>query len=90
MGLIKEIILENSIRIIPKPDYVSYSDIQECLSKAHAVNEKNGLIYATQNQTVNTLILIRRFEVKSRGLEVLVSDSVEENVPIRSKHPTPI
>lgn len=40
MGLIKEIILENGIRIIPKPDYVSYSDIQKCLSKAHAVNEK--------------------------------------------------
>lgn len=40
MGLIKEIIFENGIRIIPKPDYVSYSDIQECLSKAHAVNEK--------------------------------------------------
>ena len=56
MGIIKEIILENGIRIIPKPDYVSYSDIQECLSKAHAVNEKKGLIYATQNQTVNTLI----------------------------------
>ena len=29
MGIIKEIILENGIRIIPKPDYVSYSDIQE-------------------------------------------------------------
>lgn len=28
MGLIKEIILENGIRIIPKPDYVSYSDKQ--------------------------------------------------------------
>ena len=27
MGLIKEIIFENGIRIIPKPDYVSYSDI---------------------------------------------------------------
>lgn len=145
MGIIKEIILENGIRIIPKPDYVSYSDIQECLSKAHAVNEKKGLIYATQNQTVNTLIeklkdsityvaltpenkviatasvqfrkinywyhngdigllkllgvlpeysgmklalllmlLIQHFEVKSRGIEVLVSDSAEENVPIRN------
>lgn len=32
MGLIKEIILENGIRIIQKLDYISYSDIQECLS----------------------------------------------------------
>lgn len=145
MGLIKEVLLENDIRIMPKPDYVSYSDIQDCLSKAHSVNEKNGLIYATKNQTVEKLIeklkdsvtyvalspenkviatasvqfrkinywyhngdiallklvgvlpeysgkklalllllLLRMFEVQTRGIEVIVSDSAEENIAIKN------
>lgn len=145
MGLIKEILVKDDIRIMSKPDYVSYSDIQDCLNKAHAVNERNGLIYATKNQTVEKLIeklkdsvtyvalssenkviatasvqfrkinywyhngdiallklvgvlpeysgkklallllqLLRTFEVQSRGIEVIVSDSAEENIAIRN------
>lgn len=45
---IKELVLENGIRIVKKPDYITYEQIQECLDKAHEVNAKKGLNYATE------------------------------------------
>lgn len=53
---IKELVLENGIRIVKKPDYITYEQIQECLDKAHEVNAKKGLNYATQGQSVEKLI----------------------------------
>lgn len=145
MSKIKELILEDGIRIMPKPDSISYEEIQECLNKAHSINEKRGLIYATQNQTIEKLkeklqnavtyiavnsdnkiiatasiqfrkinhwyhngnigllkllgvspeysgrklallllLLLRGFEAKTRKIEVIVSDSAEENISIRN------
>lgn len=143
--MIKEVILENGIRIMPKPDFISFEDIQKCLSRAHEVNEKKGLIYATQTQTIEKLkeklenavtyvaideenkvvatasmqfrkinhwyhngdigllklvgvlpeysgkklalfllLLLRCFEAPKRDIEVIVSDSAEENIAIRN------
>lgn len=142
---IKELVLENGIRIVKKPDYITYEQIQECLDKAHEVNAKKGLNYATQGQSVQKLIeklkdavtyvaltpdnevvatasvqfrkinhwyhngdigllklvgvlpeysgfklatllllLLRRFEVQARKVEVMVSDSAEANIAIRN------
>lgn len=53
---IKELVLENGIRILKKPDYITYEQIQECLDKAHEVNTKKGLNYATQGQSVEKLV----------------------------------
>ena len=53
---IKELVLENGIRIVKKPDYITYEQIQECLDKAHEVNAKKGLNYATQGQSVEKLV----------------------------------
>lgn len=55
MGLIKEWVLEDGIRIMQKTDCISYQDIQNCLNRAHSVNKKKDLLYATQNQTVEKL-----------------------------------
>ena len=41
--------------IVPKTHFVSYSQIQALLTKAHQTNIKNNLIYATANQSVDTL-----------------------------------
>lgn len=137
--------MENGIRIVKKPDYITYEQIQECLDKAHEVNAKKGLNYATQGQSVEKLIeklkdsvtyvaltpdnevvatasvqfrkinhwyhngdigllklvgvlpeysglklatllllLLRRFEVQARKVEVMVSDSAEANIAIRN------
>lgn len=145
MGIIKEVVLEDGIRIMPKPEFISYEDIQNCLTKAHEINAKKGLFYATQSQTVEKLkeklkdsvtyvaineknqvvataslqfrkinhwyhngdigllklvgvlpeysgkklallllLLLRRFEAQTRGIEVVVSDSAEENIAIRN------
>lgn len=141
---INELVLENGIRILKKPEYVTYEQIQECLDKAHEVNIKKGLVYATKGQSVEKLIeklknaityvaltpdnhvvatasvqfrsinhwyqngeigllklvgvlpeysglklatfllLIRRIEVQSRKIEVMVTDSAEENMAIRN------
>ena len=143
---IKELVLENGIRIVKKPDYITYEQIQECLDKAHEVNVKKGLNYATQGQSVEKLVeklknavtyvaltpenkvvatasiqfrkinhwyhsgdigllklvgvlpeysgfklatlllLLRRFEVQSREIEVMVSDSAEANMAIRNMY----
>lgn len=53
---IKELTLDNGIRILKKPDYITFEQIQECLDKAHQVNAAKGLVYATQGQTVEKLI----------------------------------
>lgn len=55
MSSIKELITDDGIRIMPKPDFVTYEQIQECLNKAHQVNEQKGLVYATAHQSVDTL-----------------------------------
>ena len=46
---------EPQITIIPKPDYISFEDIQNLLNKAHESNKEKGLVYATANQTVSRL-----------------------------------
>lgn len=53
---IKELVLENGIRIVKKPDYITYEQIQECLDKAHEVNAKKGLNYATKGQSMEKLV----------------------------------
>ena len=53
---IKEVIMGKGIRIVKKPDYIQYEHLQECLDKAHEVNLKKGLVYATNGQTIDTLI----------------------------------
>lgn len=144
MSGIKELITDDGIRIMPKPDFVTYEQIQDCLNKAHQVNEQKGLVYATAHQSVDTLkeklkdavtyvalntdnqvvatasvqfrqishwyhtgdiallklvgvlpeysgrnlalllLLLRGFEAKRRKVEVMVTDSAEENIAIRN------
>lgn len=55
MGKIKEIILDDGLRILPRPDYISYEQIQECLTKAHSTNLKTCLVYSTASQSVEKL-----------------------------------
>lgn len=53
---IKELVLESGIRIVKRPDYITYEQIQECLDKAHEVNAKKGLNYATKGQSMEKLV----------------------------------
>ena len=145
MSGIKELITDDGIRIMPKPDFITYEQIQDCLNKAHQVNERKGLVYATAHQTVDTLkeklkdavtyvalnddnqvvatasvqfrqinhwyhngdiallklvgvlpeysgrnlalllLILRGFETKRRKVEVMVTDSAEENIAIRKQ-----
>lgn len=55
MSNIQELVIDGGIRIMPKPDFVTYEQIQECLNKAHQVNSIKGLVYATAHQTVEDL-----------------------------------
>ena len=48
-------IFDSKIEILPKPDYVSYENLQSLLNKAHECNKKKGLVYATACQSVEKL-----------------------------------
>ena len=45
----------HSFKIVPKPHFISYLQIQDLLNKAHQENEKKNLKYATSGQDINTL-----------------------------------
>ena len=46
----------DEVRIIEKPDSISYEEIQGLLRRAHEANAAKGLLYATANQSVEKLI----------------------------------
>lgn len=43
------------IRILPKPENISFEDIRNLLQRAHATNREVGLYYNTPNQTAREL-----------------------------------
>lgn len=43
-------------RIIEKPDFISYEQIQALLTRSHSTNADRNLLYATANQTTEQLI----------------------------------
>lgn len=81
---IQELVLENGIRILKKPVYITFEQIQECLDKAHEVNAVKGLVYATQGQTVEKLIEKLKYAVTYVALMPDVPDyAITVGVPAR-------
>ena len=46
---------EKNIKLMYKPYWITWNDIQNVLNKAHETNVSQGLIYATYNQSVSRL-----------------------------------
>ena len=45
----------NDLKIMPKPDYVSWEDVSELLQKANKVNEKKGFSMSDLNLPPDSL-----------------------------------
>lgn len=53
--------LASEIRIIPKPNDISYKDIQELYARAHDSNRRKGIIHGTTSEPID------KFEARFKG-----------------------